>query len=588
MYDRAARITSKPSGSTDPKVGPGTYNHLDQNRGKVSYAPFQSMAVRESFLTVNDTLAAAPGPGHYTLEAGTGFGSDKGKGPLHSKAERFPPPPSKTPGPGSYTVSKESDWIRNTYPPPEAIEVPRSVSFHNRDMLRVGHVMFHRQQTAPSIPMAGQNYGYEESDDGRLKPQLVPAADSSMGPAYYNVSYGETRSTRNYKGVHFGNQKSYRTQFRGAEGPGPGDYDPSQIIKVKPSDSRAQALANIPRYHELVTKLEEKKAVPGPGQYEIKSQFVKRAPLAEEETEDGDTGGTRKAPFGSSLQRFLSPKSNSPASTSYEDPRTAFESTKRLAPMSKAPFGQTSSRFKADRHARFLPGPGAYNDNHATSMTTELAKRSIINGVHQHPFGTTSVRTVPLVKKDDLHMPGPADYLKQDPSSEEVDPESTHLMKATQRPKNSSMFSSTSKRLYVPPAIVADIPPPGSYEVSDSYSKSQGRLDINARVISNTFLSTSERFAPPRDILFGEPDSANPGPGEYDSQGSLGLGKGGRICCKDDRFKDHNRQVPGPGTYQLSEAQRNTVLKGTFNSTLDNPLASNKVHSNRKRVLGGV
>ncbi len=55
--------------------------------------------------------------------------------------------------------------------------------------LRVGHVMFHRQQTAPSIPMAGQNYGYEESDDGRLKPQLVPAADSSMGPAYYNVSY---------------------------------------------------------------------------------------------------------------------------------------------------------------------------------------------------------------------------------------------------------------------------------------------------------------------------------------------------------------------------------------------------------------
>ncbi len=41
------------------------------------------------------------------------------------------------------------------------------------------------------------------------------------------------------------------------------------------------------------------------------------------------------------------------------------------------------------------------------------------------------------------------------------------------------------------------------------------------------------------------------GPGEYDSQGSLGLGKGGQICCKDDRFKDHNRQVPGPGTYQV-------------------------------------
>lgn len=31
-----------------------------------SYAPFQSMAVRESFLTVGGQMAAAPGPAHYT------------------------------------------------------------------------------------------------------------------------------------------------------------------------------------------------------------------------------------------------------------------------------------------------------------------------------------------------------------------------------------------------------------------------------------------------------------------------------------------------------------------------------------------
>ena len=52
---------------------------------------------------------------------------------------------------------------------------------------------FHRQQTAPSIPMPGQNYGYEESEDGNLKPQVIPAIDSSMGPAYYNVSYVSVR-----------------------------------------------------------------------------------------------------------------------------------------------------------------------------------------------------------------------------------------------------------------------------------------------------------------------------------------------------------------------------------------------------------
>lgn len=31
-----------------------------------SYAPFQSMAERESFLTVDSQLATAPGPAHYT------------------------------------------------------------------------------------------------------------------------------------------------------------------------------------------------------------------------------------------------------------------------------------------------------------------------------------------------------------------------------------------------------------------------------------------------------------------------------------------------------------------------------------------
>ena len=50
-----------------------------------SYAPFQSMSVRESFLTVNESLAAAPGPGHYSVDTGSGFGSDRGRGALHNK-----------------------------------------------------------------------------------------------------------------------------------------------------------------------------------------------------------------------------------------------------------------------------------------------------------------------------------------------------------------------------------------------------------------------------------------------------------------------------------------------------------------------
>lgn len=37
-----------------------------------NYAPFQSMSDRESFLTINEGVAAAPGPGHYTPLIGSG------------------------------------------------------------------------------------------------------------------------------------------------------------------------------------------------------------------------------------------------------------------------------------------------------------------------------------------------------------------------------------------------------------------------------------------------------------------------------------------------------------------------------------
>ena len=46
---------------------------------------------------------------------------------------------------------------------------------------------YHRLPTAPSIPMPGQNYGYDEDMDGILKPQKLPVQDSTIGPAYYNV-----------------------------------------------------------------------------------------------------------------------------------------------------------------------------------------------------------------------------------------------------------------------------------------------------------------------------------------------------------------------------------------------------------------
>lgn len=69
-------------------------------------------------------------------------------------------------------------------------------------------IKFHRKPEAPSIPMPGQAYGYEECEDGTLKKQDPPDRDISIGPAFYKpavvsktvnalpkILYGRLRNT---------------------------------------------------------------------------------------------------------------------------------------------------------------------------------------------------------------------------------------------------------------------------------------------------------------------------------------------------------------------------------------------------------
>lgn len=59
----------------------------------------------------------------------------------------------------------------------------------NPGLFRSGRLTFTRKPTAPSIPIPGKNHGYGETEDGSLTPQPLPEQDSTMGPAYYNVSH---------------------------------------------------------------------------------------------------------------------------------------------------------------------------------------------------------------------------------------------------------------------------------------------------------------------------------------------------------------------------------------------------------------
>ena len=53
----------------------------------VSYAPFQSMSIRESFLTISEGVAAAPGPGYYTPLINSG--NIKGGNSLTNKVSKY-------------------------------------------------------------------------------------------------------------------------------------------------------------------------------------------------------------------------------------------------------------------------------------------------------------------------------------------------------------------------------------------------------------------------------------------------------------------------------------------------------------------
>merc|ERR1712224_889511 len=60
------------------------------------------------------------------------------------------------------------------------------------------------------------------------------------------------------------------------------------------------------------------------------------------------------------------------------------------------------------------------------------------------------------------------------------------------------------------------------------------------------------------------------------------------IVSRDDRFKDIKNYAPGPGTYHLSPLIDSTVLKGTYNVTLNNPVPKGPTtkFNNQKRVTG--
>eukprot|EP00117_Sycon_ciliatum_P028866 scpid35640/ scgid23106/ Uncharacterized protein C4orf37 homolog len=586
MYGRSVRVLHQENRSTVDHVGPGTYDMPEKKKNEGA-APFSSFTKRTTFLDVPDQTVVAPGPGRYNADLKVGApGSLAGTSSLASRTQRFETAATTAPGPGAYNVpeSKSKPSLNRTFPPaPGAVTVDdKSDAQRRRAHPEKPRIKYVARPTAPSIPAGKQAQGFVESANGQLQPHRFPeeAHDPTIGPAYYQIPDEEAEPTKRYKGAHFSKRTAPRfPNQKPSNAPPPGHYnvEPRKPRpQTAPPPKEEERAMNV-RYHELLEKQEAKRDIPGPGQYNVGTELGKPAPGGSNHAEPAIT-----VPFGALSTRFVGQKPQCPPVGTYDDNRTSLQTVKRVTGMNKNPFGQSTARFKHERPSRLPPAPSKYNTDHGTSIVDNCIRNAHVgrNGA----FGTLSKRETKLGDSKKAPLPGPAHYHPTQRGTDGgagITGDGVHVTAVRVR-KPTSQFISHTKRLDELNRKGKEAPPPGSYEVAQSFAAMHAQqskakpVTMAAQARQTSFLAGQSRFSEAgMEKRTGDPK--NPAPGRYGTEQYQAVGKNTKLSLmvtKTDRFNNQVSNTPGPGAYQLPSSVQHTVLKGTHNATLNNPLIS--------------
>ncbi len=236
---------------------------------------------------------------------------------------------------------------------------------------------------------------------------------------------------------------------------------------------------------------------------------------------------------------------------------------------------------------RSAPGPGQYRIN---GFAEDILRKAIIDSRRKPGFNQSAPRKFSLARKDEYNKPGPANYqiVEKPFRSKKDQPSSTFASTTKQREVYIEVYNKTNKLIYFVLVffgswnsfyIYKNTPGPTAYNVSTAYENlihykrepPRNRLALKRQESFNVVSKREFNLASM---------SEYPGPASYDidsiNKKSVQIAK-----QTDRRWKSSGKETkPGPADYELSPMYQDTLLRGTFNATLNNPL----VHKRHKSV----